>query len=185
MVLDPDYLSRYHLAMAATDVTSQERTADQREPLESNLGWLLSRASHALATELTAALDELHVTPRAHCVLSAALSGDHTQSELADVVGLDKTTMVVTVDELEAAGLAKRIPSPTDRRARVIAVTEAGRRKVAEGEAVVGRIQADVLASLPAQERKPFVDALTRLVGDRLCDAVDCRHPPRRRAPRA
>ena len=31
-------------------------------------------------------------------MLSAAQSGEHTQKDLADLVGLDKTTMVVTVD---------------------------------------------------------------------------------------
>ena len=36
------------------------------------------------------------------------MTGAYTQTELARLIGLDKTTMVVTVDELEAAGLAKR-----------------------------------------------------------------------------
>ena len=44
------------------------------------------------------------------------------------MIGLDKTTMVVTVDELERAGLAERQASSTDRRARIIKVTPAGRR---------------------------------------------------------
>ena len=46
-------------------------------------------------------------------MLSTARTGEFTQKELADMVGLDKTTMVVTVDALEAAGLAERVPSPT------------------------------------------------------------------------
>ena len=57
--------------------------------------------------------------------------------------------MVVTIDALERAGLVERRTSSTDRRARVIAVTEAGRRKVAEGEALVAAVQADVLSCLP------------------------------------
>ena len=95
-------------------------------PLCDNLCWLLSRASWTLTTELTAALEDLGVSPRAHAVLAAAATGEHSQTQLARIVGLDKTTMVVTLDELEAAGLAERRPSPTDRRARVIAVTPAG-----------------------------------------------------------
>ena len=54
------------------------------------------------------------------------MTGEFTQTEIARMVGLDKTTMVVTVDELEAAGLAERRPSSTDRRARVIEVTKDG-----------------------------------------------------------
>jgi MarR family transcriptional regulator, transcriptional regulator for hemolysin len=154
-------------------------------PLCDNLCWLLSRASYTLTTELTAALEELGISPRAHAVLAAAATGEHTQTELARIVGLDKTTMVVTLDELEAAGLAERRPSPTDRRARVIAVTKAGARKLRRAEAIGDAIRDDVLGVLPAHDRKVFLDALTRLVADRLAEPVQCAQPPRRRAPRA
>ena len=106
-------------------MATTERTAD--------LIFLLSQAAHALTTELTAELDGLGITPRSHCVLTHALEGEQTQIQLAERCALDKTTMVVTVDELERAGLAERRPSPTDRRARIIAVTDAGREKVARG----------------------------------------------------
>ena len=131
--------------------------------MPSDLCWLLSRASYILTTKLTAALQDLGVSPRAHCVLSAAMSGDHTQTELARMVGLDKTTMVVTLDELESAGLAERRPSPSDRRARVIAVTKAGERKVREAEAIARRIHADVLAALPELQRQALIDGLARI----------------------
>jgi DNA-binding MarR family transcriptional regulator len=157
--------------------------ADQ--PLSADLCWLLSRASYTLTTELAAALESLGVSPRAHCVLSAAMSGDHTQTELAKMVGLDKTTMVVTLDELEAAGLAERRPSSVDRRARVIAVTPAGKEKVREAEAIAERVRQDVLSVLPDDERQVFLDALTRLVAHRLAEPVACSQPVRRRAPRA
>src|SRR3954462_10148327 len=91
-----------------------------------NLAWLLYRAHWALASELTAALAPVGVSPRGYHVLRAALSGEHTQTELAEMVGLDKTTMVVTVDELERDGPADRRPSPPDRRARISAVTAPG-----------------------------------------------------------
>jgi DNA-binding MarR family transcriptional regulator len=101
------------------------------------------------------------------------------------MVGLDKTTMVVALDELEAAGLAERRPSPTDRRARVIAVTAAGASKLAEAEEIGDAIRDDVLSVLPARERKVFLDALTRLVRERLAEPAQCAQPVRRRARRA
>ena len=159
-------------------------SATGAQPLAANLGWLLSQASHALKTELTAALESTGISPRAHHVLKTAMHGEYTQTELVRMVGLDKTTMVVTLDELEAAGLAERRPSPDDRRARVVAVTDAGRRKVTEGREIVEGIQADVLAALPDRERKVLVDALGRLVADRLAHPTPCSQPVRRRAPR-
>src|SRR6059058_4465968 len=89
--------------------------AEERGCFARNLAWLLYRAHWALAAELTAALAPLGVSARDYHVLRAALSGEHTQSELAEMVGLDKTTMVVTIDELERLGLAERWLSPDDR----------------------------------------------------------------------
>jgi DNA-binding MarR family transcriptional regulator len=158
--------------------------ADAPESLCTDLCWLLSRASHCLTTELTAALEEMHLSPRAHQVLATAMTGHYTQIELARIVGLDKTTMVVTLDELEAAGLAERRPSSEDRRARVVAVTKAGERKVRAAARIFDRIREDVLATLPDEQREVFVGALRQLVTDRLSEPVATDHPVRRRAPR-
>ena len=150
-----------------------------------DLMFLLSQASHALETEMTAQLQALGVSPRAHCVLTHALSGELTQSQVAESCALDKTTMVVTMDELERAGLAERRASGTDRRARIIAVTKAGERRVAEANAIVARIYAEVLGALPAGQRDAFVAGLAQLVGGRLSTPAKCERPVRRRAVRA
>jgi len=142
---------------------------------------LLGQASHALNTELTAGLTGAGISPRAHCVLRHALDAELTQSELAEQCGLDKTTMVVTLDELEQAGLARRRASHTDRRARLVWVTAAGRRRAAQADAIVQRIVADVLSSLPDSERSAFTDGLKHLVADRLSAPVPCQPPVRRR----
>ena len=114
--------------------TDSPETA-QGNCLMGNLGWMLDQANHALGCEVAAALAPLDLGQRGFCVLSAAVDAELTQTELAGLIGLDKTTMVVTVDDLERKGLALRVPSPTDRRARVIKVTDAGREKVSGGAA--------------------------------------------------
>jgi MarR family transcriptional regulator, transcriptional regulator for hemolysin len=164
---------------AATKTKAE--AADATQPLAENLGWLLSRASHVLHTELTAALEDLGITPRSLCLLSSAMTGEHTQIELANAVGLDKTTMVGTLDELEDAGLAKRESSSRDRRARVVKVTKAGERKVAQGGEIVERLQKELLEELPAESRKVFLESLSQLVAERLCTPAECGKPVRRR----
>jgi MarR family transcriptional regulator, transcriptional regulator for hemolysin len=167
--------------MSSAVTVIPEVDAKAPEPLASDLCWLLSRASHVLMTESTAALEQSGISPREHAVLATAMTGELTQTEIARQVGLDKTTMVVTVDELEAAGLAERRPSRTDRRARVIAVTKAGERKVREAETVLDRVRDDVLSALPADERKSFLHALGLLACGRLSEPVPCSAPVRRR----
>ncbi|MET8762700.1 MarR family transcriptional regulator [Lentzea sp. NPDC004782] len=143
---------------------------------------LLHLTGHALETELTARLAEIGLTPRARCVLSSALDAGRTQSEIADDVSIDKTTMVVTLDALEQAGYAERRPSPTDRRARVVVVTELGREITEKADQVVADVYESVLGSLPADEREGLVKGLTRLLEGRLGTPMPCEKPPRRRA---
>lgn len=169
--------------MATATITSQQ-TYDCPGCLAGNLNWLLAQAHYALAGELAAALEPLSISPRGHSVLAAAMTGSYTQTQLADLVGLDKTTMVVTLDELEAAGLARRVTASTDRRARVVEVTAKGRRKVTQADEVMVRVQADVLSALGKSGGAALVEALGQLVQQRLAEPVACK-TVRRREPRA
>ncbi len=168
--------------MSATAQTPAAAGEPPAPPLGANLAWLLSQASHAMSTEMTAAFESLGFPARGYCVLSAALTGEYTQKELATMVGLDKTTMVATIDELEQAGLARRRPSATDRRAHLIEVTKAGAKAVAKGERASERVQKNVLASLPAGQRDALMDALSGLVCGRLSTPTACQQAPRRRS---
>ncbi|GAA5012231.1 MarR family winged helix-turn-helix transcriptional regulator [Kitasatospora paranensis] len=145
-----------------------------------DLSALLTHTSHVLATRMTAAFAELGITPRAFCVLHHALETERTQIQLAELSDLDKTTMVVTVDELEGAGLAERRPSRTDRRARVIHVTPAGEQAVADGARIADRVHQDVLDALPADDRAAFVRALSALSEGHLAVPVESERPVRR-----
>jgi MarR family transcriptional regulator, transcriptional regulator for hemolysin len=173
------------MAVATTkEELERTRSADDcPDCLAENLSWLLTQAHYNLVSEIAVAFEPLGVSNRGYHVLATALSGEYTQKELAERIGLDKTTMVVTVDELEKAGLAERQPSSIDRRARVISLTKAGERKVREGQEIVERIQNDVLESLPTRERKLFLEALGTLVKDRLAEPAECSPPLRRREP--
>lgn len=150
-----------------------------------DLMFLLSQASHALTTELTAELAQVGISLRGYCVLSKALGADLTQVRLAELCALDKTTMVVTVDELERAGFARRLPCSTDRRARIIEVTPSGEWVVATASEIVNRVYEDVLAAVPAEDRQGFVNGLCQLAGGRLAHPVQCDRPVRRRMPRS
>lgn len=132
----------------------------------SDLSGLLSVAGHAMTNRVAVALAEVELTPRAQCVLIHALEEDRTQAQLAAIAGMDKTTMVNTMDDLERRGLAERRPAPTDRRARIIAVTEAGRQAAEEGQRIVDRVHAESLASLPDQVREAFLQGLMMINGE-------------------
>jgi MarR family transcriptional regulator for hemolysin len=146
-----------------------------------DLMFLLSWASHVVTTEHAARLAELGISPRAYCVLVKAVAGGMTQKRLGDLCGIDKTTMVVTVDELERTGLVERRLSSADRRARIIAVTAEGERVLDRARAIAARIQDDVLAALSDRDRTVFLDVLTGLVDGPLATPARCDRPVRRR----
>jgi DNA-binding MarR family transcriptional regulator len=147
---------------------------------ETDLSFLLDHASHVLRTRMAAALGEIGLTARMHCVLVHALEAERTQIQLAEIGDMDKTTMVVTVDALEQAGLAERRPSSTDRRARIVAVTEQGARLAQQSQEIVDRVHEQALASLPAKEREDFVRAMELLVSGHLATPAESPRPARR-----
>jgi MarR family transcriptional regulator, transcriptional regulator for hemolysin len=155
------------------------------EALASDLCWLLSRANQLQKAEFDSALTATGLTPRKHQVLATALGAEHTQTQLARIVGLDKTTMMVTLDELERDGLAERRPLPNDRRARVVAVTADGSKVLRKADKAFAEANERVLARLPEAERGAFLQALALLACPECSDprvaGVDlggCAAPP-------
>ncbi|MDE3132955.1 MAG: winged helix-turn-helix transcriptional regulator [Acidobacteriota bacterium] len=133
------------------------------EGLTSNVCWLLSRANWLQKAEIETALMTTGLTSRQHQMLTAAVDGEHTQTQLANILGLDKTTMMVTLDELEHEGLAERRPLPSDRRARLVAVTAEGRKLLRKADKAFAEANERVLSRLPEPERSVFLQALERL----------------------
>ncbi|MFE2551085.1 MarR family winged helix-turn-helix transcriptional regulator [Streptomyces sp. NPDC059355] len=145
-----------------------------------DLSFLLDHTSHALRTRMAAALGEIGLTARMHCVLVHALEEERTQIQLAEIGDMDKTTMVVTVDALEKAGLAERRPSAKDRRARIIAVTEKGAALAATSRRIVDEVHAEALASLTPADRETLLRVLTVLAEGPLETPAETPRPTRR-----
>lgn len=133
------------------------------------MGWLVSRAGHALGAALAEGLAPLGLNIRDYTVLLAAERAaaeglPRTQLALARSARLDKSTMVVAVDALEGEGLVERRPDPEDRRARIVVPTGAGLELLARAEGVVLGVEDEALADLNAEERRVLRGLLTRLV---------------------
>ncbi|WP_433257906.1 MarR family winged helix-turn-helix transcriptional regulator [Streptosporangium sp. CA-135522] len=145
-----------------------------------DLSFLLDHTSHVLRTRMAAALAEIGLTARMHCVLVHAAEEERTQIQLAEIGDMDKTTMVVTVDALEKAGLAERRPSSADRRARIIAVTEKGREVAKRSQEIVDGVHRAALDALPQAEREVLLRAMDRLVQGHLATPVEAPQAARR-----
>ena len=145
-----------------------------------DLLFLLNQASYALGNEMATRLAEIGITPRHYCVLSNAIAEELTQIRLAERSMLDKTTMVVTLDELGRKGLIDRRPSRADRRVKLVAVTAEGKEVLARARKIVEQMQSDVLDSLPEDRREAFAEALAALVSGPLATPSHVERPLRR-----
>ncbi|MVO86484.1 winged helix DNA-binding protein [Streptomyces sp. p1417] len=145
-----------------------------------DLSFLLDHTSHVLRTHMAAALAEVGLTARMHCVLVHALEEERTQARLAELGDMDKTTMVVTVDALEQAGLAERRPAGHDRRARIVAVTAAGAELALRSQEIVDRVHREALGSLPEGDRAVLLRVLGQLVEGHLAVPAEGDRPVRR-----
>jgi DNA-binding MarR family transcriptional regulator len=83
-----------------------------------------------------------------------------TGRELADAIGTDPPHVSLIVGELERKGLVERTPHPTDRRAKIVTVTPAGRRAAQKAERMLGEPPAALRALAPDD-----LAALDRIVG--------------------
>ena len=120
----------------------------------------LWRASH---TRVAAALESIGLTPALFALLNVLGAREGAmQQELGSALGIDPSTMVTLIDELETAGLATRRPHPTDRRARTVALTPKGRRALERTRRMAMQVEDEVLHGLTAAERRQLLTLLRR-----------------------
>ena len=120
----------------------------------------LWRASHTRAAD---ALATLGLTPALFGLLNVI--GDREgaiQQELGSAMGIDPSTMVSLIDQLESAGLAKRRPCTRDRRAREVVITPKGRRLLERARRMIAQVDDEVLDGLTAAERRDLLTLLRR-----------------------
>lgn len=86
-----------------------------------------------------------------------------TQAAFADAIGADKTRIIDYLDDLQERGLITRVADPSDRRARLLALTAKGRRLRDTAQAAIQHNEQRLLQLLPATERQRFLRTLRRL----------------------
>ena len=120
----------------------------------------LWRASHTHAADVLASVG---LTTALFALLNVINAREGAiQQELGATLGIDRSTMVSLIDELESTGLARRRPSVTDRRAREIVITPKGRRILKQARDLLSRAEDEVLGGLSADERRELLALLRR-----------------------
>jgi len=135
------------------------------DALAERLGPLLGRAHDAhrrLSLEALAPLGLGVKSVGALTVLRA--EGPLSQRRLAERQGIDRTTMVAVVDELERLGAVERRKDPGDRRANALHITPQGRTLLTRARKAVAGAEEAFLAPLAPAEQRRLRSALRTLV---------------------
>jgi MarR family transcriptional regulator for hemolysin len=132
-------------------------------PVTESVGQLFFRLWRATHTRTAEVLGSVDLTPALFALLNVIAAREGAiQQELGSALGIDRSTMVALIDQLESAGLARRRPSATDRRAREIAITPKGRRLLQRARGLISQVEDEILAGLTAEERQELLTLLRR-----------------------
>jgi len=101
---------------------------------------------------------------QAHALLELS-KGVRSQSELAALLRLERSTVSRLVQQVERRGWVDRDPAPEDGRARLLSLTESGRR-IADDIARARQAKfAALVEAIPPDERDAVLRALDVLIG--------------------
>lgn len=137
---------------------------------------LLRRAWFSLNQAFRRRLTHLKITPDQFTVMRTLLEGAHcglTQRELTEQMSSDPNTVASLLSRMEHAGLIRREPHETDRRAHRIHLEPEGRHRYEAARAVAVKLQSDILQVLPEKDREEFLANLGR-VAEACRVAAEC-----------
>lgn len=143
-----------------------------RLAFEGGTGYLLSRTGFAARRRWARLLAERDLTPHQYGMLMTLHEhGASGQQRLSELIGIDPRNAVPVVDALAERGLLVREVDPTDRRRRVLTLTESGRDMVHELTKTGAEIEADFLRALdPADQQELHRMLLTLLASSTQSD---------------
>lgn len=121
------------------------------------LGYLLKHAAQKLTVLTDAALEPFGIDSKDFGALRVLAHREPaSQLEVAQTLGIDRTTMVALLDALERKGIVERRPDPGDRRRNVAELTDHG------------SVTYDAAESAFREAESAFLAAISPSAADRL-----------------
>ena len=130
-----------------------------------NAGFVINRVAGQLNRQIEAVIAPLDLNiAQFGLMILLELEGPQAQIMLSRRVGLDRTSIMRSVDLLEARGLVQRHPDPVDRRKHSVALTDAGTALLARTLPKVRAAERKYASVLSEREHKQLMGLLTRLL---------------------
>lgn len=131
------------------------------------LGYAVRRAQLRVFQDLAATMDRFGLTPgQVGALLLIEANRGLSQTELGAALGIERSSVVPLIDQMEAKGLVHRLAHARDRRAHALALSEAGMTLVRRFLPALERHERRIAKSLNAAERKQLLDLLNRVASE-------------------
>ncbi|PXX61115.1 MarR family transcriptional regulator [Nocardia tenerifensis] len=129
------------------------------------LGYLLKHAALRYAELTSTQLAPLRITPQEWAALNC-LDAQHgrSQKEVAELLGIDRTSMVTLIDQLQTKGWVERRPHPGDRRKNAVTLTKSGRGMLRDGARIIDDCERRFLSTLGDPGADQLKRALHRVI---------------------
>jgi MarR family transcriptional regulator, transcriptional regulator for hemolysin len=132
-----------------------------KEDLSRNFGFILNDVARMMRNIFDRRVKALGLTRSQWWVLNHLFRNNGaTQSELADILEIEKATLGRLLDRMETKGWIRREEHATDRRAKCVFLTDEVEPVVKSMRAAAGDLRRDALSSFDNDERERFVDML-------------------------
>ena len=138
-----------------------------REDLSRNFGFILNDVARLMRTTFDRRVKALGLTRSQWWVLNHLFRNDGvTQSELADILEVEKATLGRLLDRMEQKGWVRREGHSVDRRAKRVFLTEEVEPAIKTMRSAAAEMRRDALSGLSASQQEQFVDALLAIKGN-------------------
>jgi DNA-binding MarR family transcriptional regulator len=145
--------------MAISDAAAQPAAAGQQELIDA-----LVRTSFATMAVLNRIAAEHDLSLTQLRVLAILRDRRVKMSELADYLGLDKSTVSGLVDRAEKRGLLQRVPNPLDGRGVDVLLSTGGTGLAERGAAQIAQSLSSMTSALTAAEARRLTALLERML---------------------
>lgn len=138
-----------------------------RENLERNFGFILNDVARLLRKVYDRRVRSLGLTRSQWWVVTHLYRSEGvTQSELADILELERASLGRLLDRLEAKGWVRREADANDRRAKRVYLTAQVEEPMRTMRSIAAGVRGDALSGLSPAQQDRFVDTLLRIKGN-------------------
>ncbi|MDO7905928.1 MarR family transcriptional regulator [Paenibacillus sp. JX-17] len=131
---------------------------------EQSLGFRMGNLYRRMSHQVALRLKPHGITPEQWSILFQIHQGEGVnQKQIAQRAAKDQPTTARLVDMLSAKNLVRRVPSPDDRRAYLLYLTDAGKQLIEETMPTELEANADFVRHIPEQDIRQFWQTLIRI----------------------